>query len=372
MPCGDLVVADVAVVAADALVAARAERLGALAGEDDRRRRRGRRGRASNASLQLEQRLRAEGVAHLGPVDGDLGDPLGGLVPDIAVRTGRAPLGDGSADLVHHRRAYRASRHNPGRAAGPAQWGSCPRLVALSMPGGPRFVDEVRRAWDDGDAVLPVDPRLPVAAQAALVEQMGAAVVIDPQGDRTALGSARPTEHGDAAVIATSGTTGEPKGAVHTIDGLRASARITHAALGATTADHWLAASPLHTSEPSPWWRARSSTASPSRHFPRSTWMPWRQRRGPERRSRRSCPPPSLGPTRRRSARSCSGRLPVGRSAPQRHLVLRDNRDVRGHRLRRLRPSRGRATDRERRSRGPVADPAALLQGRADPKSTDG
>ena len=35
-----------------------------------------------------------------------------------------------------------------------------PELVALAVPGGPRFVDELRRAWDDGDAVFPLDLRL--------------------------------------------------------------------------------------------------------------------------------------------------------------------------------------------------------------------
>ena len=37
---------------------------------------------------------------------------------------------------------------------------SMPQLVALALT-GPAFVDELRRAWDDGDAVLPIDPRLP-------------------------------------------------------------------------------------------------------------------------------------------------------------------------------------------------------------------
>ena len=35
--------------------------------------------------LELEEGLGPEGVAHLGPADGDLGDPLGGLVADVAV-----------------------------------------------------------------------------------------------------------------------------------------------------------------------------------------------------------------------------------------------------------------------------------------------
>ena len=82
---GHLVVADVAVVAPDALVAAGAEGLGALPGEDD------------HADVvvvagpvegvgQLEEGLGPEGVAHLRPADRDLGDPLRrGLVADVAV-----------------------------------------------------------------------------------------------------------------------------------------------------------------------------------------------------------------------------------------------------------------------------------------------
>ncbi|MEA3056467.1 MAG: o-succinylbenzoate---CoA ligase, partial [Actinomycetota bacterium] len=67
----------------------------------------------------------------------------------------------------------------------------------------PSFVDALRRAWDDGDAVLPIDPRLPDAARDALV----AAMRVDD-----------PVDDGDALVIATSGSTGEPKGVVLTHD----------------------------------------------------------------------------------------------------------------------------------------------------------
>src|SRR4051794_4712662 len=88
---GDRVVADVAVVATDALVAAGAERLVALAGEDDdadgrvvlRERER---------LAQLEQGLGPEGVAHLGPVDRDLRDALAvELVADVRVLAGGGP-----------------------------------------------------------------------------------------------------------------------------------------------------------------------------------------------------------------------------------------------------------------------------------------
>ena len=36
-----------------------------------------------------------------------------------------------------------------------------PDLVALEAVGDWWFVDALQRAWDDGDAVFPLDPRLP-------------------------------------------------------------------------------------------------------------------------------------------------------------------------------------------------------------------
>ena len=35
------------------------------------------------------------------------------------------------------------------------------RLIALDMPASKTFVDLVQRAWSNGDAVLPIDQRLP-------------------------------------------------------------------------------------------------------------------------------------------------------------------------------------------------------------------
>jgi o-succinylbenzoate---CoA ligase len=113
------------------------------------------------------------------------------------------------------------------------------------MPGGERFVDEVKRIWDSGDAVLPVDSRLPAKAAAQLLETMGAAAIVDGNGERTQLPFARSTETGDALVMATSGSTGAPKGVVHTHASIQASARITSARLGVSAVDHWLACLPL-------------------------------------------------------------------------------------------------------------------------------
>jgi len=105
------------------------------------------------------------------------------------------------------------------------------RLVPLALAGGPAFVDELRRIWDAGDAALPVDPRLPRAAVTRLV----AAMRVD-----------EPVDDGDALVVATSGTTGEPKGVVLTHDAIAASARATSARLAVDPSrDTWLACLPL-------------------------------------------------------------------------------------------------------------------------------
>ena len=104
------------------------------------------------------------------------------------------------------------------------------RLVPLRLPGGPAFVDALQRAWDDGDAVLPIDTRLSTVA----VDRLLSSMQLD-----------QPVEDGDALVVATSGTSGEPKGVVLTHDAVRASAVATSERLGVRTDDTWLACLPL-------------------------------------------------------------------------------------------------------------------------------
>jgi o-succinylbenzoate---CoA ligase len=105
------------------------------------------------------------------------------------------------------------------------------RLVVVDQPPGPAWVDALRRAWDEGDAVFPLDHRLPRAAARPIVDAM--------RPDE-------PVEPGDALVVATSGTTGEPKGVVLTHDAVRASAEATSTRLGVDPSlDRWLACLPL-------------------------------------------------------------------------------------------------------------------------------
>lgn len=104
----------------------------------------------------------------------------------------------------------------------------------------------LERTWEDGDALCPLDPRLPLPALRRLVESVRPAVVIDAAGNATKQDHSMPTEPGDALVVATSGTTGSPKGVVLTLDAVRASALATSNRLGVDPArDHWLACLPL-------------------------------------------------------------------------------------------------------------------------------
>jgi O-succinylbenzoic acid--CoA ligase len=105
-----------------------------------------------------------------------------------------------------------------------------PRLVVLDAEPSPAFVDDLQRAWDAGDAVLPLDPRLPAVAARDLVDRLHGTEL----------------QEGDALVVATSGTTGEAKGAVLTREAVRWAANVTNAALGVDPdRDAWLVQLPL-------------------------------------------------------------------------------------------------------------------------------
>lgn len=119
-------------------------------------------------------------------------------------------------------------------------------IVALTIPGGAAFVDALQRVWEDGDAAFPVDPRLPGPELSQVMAAIAPSAIISDDGVRRSLDGGRPTEDGDALVMATSGTTGQPKGVVLTHDAVAASAEATSTRLGIDPARHrWLACLPL-------------------------------------------------------------------------------------------------------------------------------
>lgn len=118
------------------------------------------------------------------------------------------------------------------------------RLVALDLAASDRFVTNLIDVWASGSAVLPLDQRLSHSDKTALLELLGAHEVIDASG-RHVLTTGRHLEPDDALVIATSGSTGEPKGVVHTHSSIAASSKASLARLRCSSSDHWLACLPL-------------------------------------------------------------------------------------------------------------------------------
>lgn len=117
-------------------------------------------------------------------------------------------------------------------------------LVALDLPGGPDFVAALQRVWDEGNAALPVDQHLPDAARERLVGDMRVGSVVSASGTHR-FENGQSMEPGDALVVVTSGSTGDPKGVVLTHDAIEASARASSRALGVRSDDHWLACLPM-------------------------------------------------------------------------------------------------------------------------------
>jgi O-succinylbenzoic acid--CoA ligase len=108
------------------------------------------------------------------------------------------------------------------------------------------FVDALRAIWDTGDAVAPLDARLPGQVKQSILEALRPTRIVGSDGEQRKLPDGVAVEEGDALVVATSGTSNRPKGVVLTHDAVRASAIATSARLGIDRARHsWLACLPL-------------------------------------------------------------------------------------------------------------------------------
>lgn len=125
------------------------------------------------------------------------------------------------------------------------------QLIGVVAQGGPAFVEALTDAWDHGDAVLPIDPRWPAPLLRRLVGGLGTGRVEVPPGPSLVIDGkdlerrGEAVSDGDALVVATSGSTGEPKGVVLTHAALAAHARAVHERLDVTGEDRWLACLPL-------------------------------------------------------------------------------------------------------------------------------
>ena len=119
------------------------------------------------------------------------------------------------------------------------------RLIALDMPASQTFVDLVQRAWSNGDAVFPIDQRLPLTSKKMLLDTMAPSEIIDASFTASPLPNGRPMQDGDALVIASSGSTGAPKGIIHTHSSLLAGAQASASRLQLSANDHWLVCIPV-------------------------------------------------------------------------------------------------------------------------------
>ena len=119
------------------------------------------------------------------------------------------------------------------------------RLIALDMPASKTFVDLVQRAWSNGDAVLPIDQRLRPSGKKMLLDTMAPSEIIDASFTASSLPNGRPMQDGDALVIASSGSTGAPKGIIHTHSSLLAGAQASASRLQLSANDHWLVCIPV-------------------------------------------------------------------------------------------------------------------------------
>ncbi len=114
-----------------------------------------------------------------------------------------------------------------------------------------RLLGALSAALDgSGPAILPLDPSLPPARLSALLDAFAPSALETAQGTKrlpsaAPASSAAPGVRPDVAVvIATSGSTGEPKGAELTAEALLASASASLDRIGAAPGDRWLCCLP--------------------------------------------------------------------------------------------------------------------------------
>ena len=118
------------------------------------------------------------------------------------------------------------------------------KLVGIDIPLSDEFVSALQDIWNAGDCAFPIDQRLVQKQKAQLVEEFFVDEIVTTEG-RSVLGTQGSTiADNDAVLFTTSGSSGTPKGVIHTHDSLRANADIVAQYFGDTSQMHWLACLP--------------------------------------------------------------------------------------------------------------------------------
>jgi len=116
--------------------------------------------------------------------------------------------------------------------------------VALLLP-APDAARVAVELWDEGEAVVPLDPAAPAPDLEQSLAAFRPTVLVDRDG-RHRRPDGIPAAAGVAAIVATSGTTGERKGVELTFAGLHASGAAVASAVGGDPGGGWLCCLPLH------------------------------------------------------------------------------------------------------------------------------
>jgi O-succinylbenzoic acid--CoA ligase len=118
-------------------------------------------------------------------------------------------------------------------------------LVAASLPPGREWLALLHEAWEAGAAVLPMDHRLPRAASDRILEAARPTLLVPESGEPERRTEGFGADADVALVMATSGTTGEPKLVELTHHALRAAVSASARRLSATADDPWLSCLPV-------------------------------------------------------------------------------------------------------------------------------
>jgi O-succinylbenzoic acid--CoA ligase len=120
-------------------------------------------------------------------------------------------------------------------------------LVAYDLPPGEHWLGILRSHAESGAPFLPVDHRLTTAEKRRLLERAGPSAVIDASGETVYAAGERADPERAWAVVATSGTAGEPKLAELPRGALQAAVDGSLAALGLEVGAAWVSClSPAH------------------------------------------------------------------------------------------------------------------------------